>query len=49
VILPDVKILVYAHRRDAKEHRMLRRCLEEVIEADQPYALFDVVLSGFIL
>jgi uncharacterized protein len=48
VILPDVNVLVYAHRQDAKEHRVFRRWLEEVVGADQPYALSDVVLSGFI-
>jgi toxin-antitoxin system PIN domain toxin len=48
VILPDVNVLVYAHREDTKEHRALGLWLEEVIGADQPYALSDVVLSGFI-
>jgi predicted nucleic acid-binding protein len=48
VILPDVNVLVYAHRRDTEQHRPLRRWLEDVVAADQAYALSDLVLSGFI-
>ena len=48
MILPDVNVLVHAHRRDAHEHRRLRRWLEGVIEADGAYAMSDLVLSGFI-
>jgi toxin-antitoxin system PIN domain toxin len=48
VILPDVNVLVHAHRRDAHEHRLLRRWLEDVVEADGAYAMSDLVLSGFI-
>jgi len=48
VILPDVNVLVYAHRRDTQDHRRLRGWLEDVVEADQAYALSELVLSGFI-
>lgn len=48
MILPDVNVLVQAHRRDAQEHRPLRKWLEGVVEADQAYGLSDLVLSGFI-
>jgi toxin-antitoxin system PIN domain toxin len=48
VILPDVNVLVYAHRQDTEEHRLLRPWLERAIEADQAYAMSDLVVSGFI-
>jgi toxin-antitoxin system PIN domain toxin len=48
VILPDVNILVYAHRRDTAEHRAVRRWLEGVVEADEAYAMSDLVISGFV-
>lgn len=48
MILPDVNVLVYAHRRDVEEHHLFRRWLEGVVEGDQAYALSDLVLSGFI-
>ena len=48
MILPDVNILVYAHRRDTTEHRAVRRWLEGVVEADEAYAMSDLVISGFV-
>jgi uncharacterized protein len=48
VILPDINVLVYAHRRDTHEHRPFKRWLEGVVEADRAYALSDLVLSGFV-
>jgi toxin-antitoxin system PIN domain toxin len=48
VILPDVNVLIYAHRRDAREHRAYRDWLEGVLNGDVTYAVSDVVLSGFV-
>jgi uncharacterized protein len=48
VILPDVNVLVYAHRRDTGQHRLFQRWLEGVIDADEAYAMSDLVLSGFL-
>lgn len=48
MILPDVNILVYAHRADAPDHPVYRRWLEDVINSDQAYGMADIVLSGFI-
>jgi toxin-antitoxin system PIN domain toxin len=48
VILPDVNVLVYAHRRDSRQHAELRPWLEGVIAADQAYGMSDLVLSGFV-
>jgi toxin-antitoxin system PIN domain toxin len=41
-------VLVYAHRRDADRHAEYRGWLEQVMNADQPYGVADLVLSGFL-
>lgn len=48
VILPDVNVLVYAHREDAPNHAAYRDWLETVINGDQAYGMADLVLSGFL-
>ena len=48
MILPDVNVLIYAHRRDAPEHAAYRDWLEDVLNGDATYAVSDVILSGFI-
>ena len=48
MILPDVNVLVYAHRADAPKHAAYRRWLEDVINSDQAYGMTDIVLGGFL-
>jgi hypothetical protein len=48
MILPDVNVLVYAHREDAVDHPQYRLWLEGVLKSGQPYAISDHVLSGFL-
>jgi len=48
VLLPDVNILVYAHREDAPGHERFRIWLEELINGDEAYGISDLVCSGFI-
>lgn len=48
MILPDVNILVYAHREDSVNHPAYREWLESVIINDQAYGISDMVLSGFL-
>jgi uncharacterized protein len=48
VILPDVNILVYAHRADAADHRRFRDWLEELVSSPEPFGLSELVLSGFL-
>jgi toxin-antitoxin system PIN domain toxin len=48
VILPDVNVLVLAHRRDHDEHERLRSWLEDEVNSDSPFALADIAVSGFI-
>lgn len=48
MILPDVNVLVYAHREDAPHHRDYRQWLETVVNSDRAYGMADIVLSGFL-
>ncbi len=48
MILPDVNVLVYAHREDAVDHTRYRQWLEEILQSGQPYGISDHVLSGFL-
>jgi uncharacterized protein len=48
VILPDVNVLVLAHRRDHDEHDQVRSWLEEEVNSDRPFALADLAVSGFL-
>jgi len=48
VILPDVNVLVYAHRRDASRHDEYRHWLERAVAGPAPFGLSDLVLSGFV-
>ena len=46
--LPDVNVLIYAHREDAPEHARYAAWLKALTSADEPFALSDVVLAGFL-
>jgi toxin-antitoxin system PIN domain toxin len=48
LILPDVNVLVIAHRRDQEHHQELREWLREQVDSDRPFALADVALAGFL-
>lgn len=48
MVLPDVNVLVYAHREDASDHREYRMWLESVVNGDEAFAISELVLSGFI-
>lgn len=48
MILPDVNVLVYAHRRDTPDHQAYRSWLESVLDSDSAYAMSELVLSGFL-
>lgn len=48
MVLPDVNVLVYAHREDAANHIACREWLEGVVNGDEAYAVSDLVLSGFV-
>jgi toxin-antitoxin system PIN domain toxin len=48
MILPDVNVLIYAHRSDAPDHARYRDWLEKAIGSEAAFGLADVVLSGFL-
>lgn len=46
--MPDVNVLVLAHRQDAPEHAAYAAALVRLVEADEPFGLSELVLSGFL-
>ena len=48
MLLPDVNVLVYAHREDAPDHARYRDWLQALVSGDEAYGMADVVLSGFV-
>src|ERR1700733_3530173 len=46
--LPDVNVLIYAHREDAPEHHRYAEWLRGLAGSDEPFALSSVVLGGFL-
>ena len=46
--LPDVNVLIYAHREDAPEHRQHVAWLRALTTSAAPFALSEVVLAGFL-
>jgi hypothetical protein len=46
--LPDVNVLIYAHREDAPEHERFAGWLLALTEADEPFAVSEVVLASVI-
>ena len=48
MVLPDVNVLVYAHREDTPHHGGCRDWLEQLINGDAAFGLSEWVLSGFL-
>jgi hypothetical protein len=48
MLLPDVNVLVYAHREDAPNHERFRDWLQAVVNGDEAYGISDLVCSGFL-
>lgn len=48
LILPDINVLVYAHREDTPHHPAFRDWLDRIINGIEAYGMADIVLSGFI-
>ncbi len=48
MILPDVNVLVLAHRADQDEHEQVRDWLEREVNSERPFALADVAVAGFL-
>lgn len=46
--MPDVNILIYAHRSDDAHHEFYRRWLEELANGPEPFALSELVAVAFL-
>lgn len=46
--MPDVNVLVYAHRRDEAVHEAYRDWLEQLVNAPEPFGLSTLVVAGFL-
>ena len=48
MILPDVNVLLYAFRDHVPDHTAYKAWLDTTVESPEPFAIADIVLSGFI-
>lgn len=48
MLLCDVNVLVYAHRKDSTAHVACRAWLEALVNGDEAYGVSELVLSGFV-
>ena len=48
MLMPDVNVLVYAHRADEARHEAYARWLKAVIDGPEPFALSVLVAVGFV-
>ncbi len=48
MLLFDVNVLVYAHRKDGPDFSQYQNWLQEALNGDEPFGMADVVLSGFV-
>ncbi len=46
--MPDVNVLVYAHREEAPAHDRYASWLTALVEGSEPFALSELVLHGFL-
>jgi hypothetical protein len=48
MLMPDVNILIYAHRQESPAHARYAKWLTALAEGLEPFALSEPVLQGFI-
>ncbi len=48
VLLPDVNVLIYAHRLEATEHERYAEWVRALATGPEPFALSDLGSSGFV-
>ena len=46
MVLIDINVLVYAHRRDSLDHAAYRCWVEDQVGSDRAYGMSELVLSG---
>jgi hypothetical protein len=44
--LPDINVLIYAHRQGAPAHDRYGAWLKALVEAPEPFAVAEIVLAG---
>lgn len=48
MLLPDVNVLIYAHRRESPDHDHYRQWLDDLLNGPADFAMSELVLSGFV-
>jgi uncharacterized protein len=48
MLMPDVNILIYAHREDEKCHEAYAKWLKSLVDGAEPFALSVLVAVGFV-
>ncbi len=48
MILPDVNVLLYAHREDALRHADYRQWLDRILNSGESFAVSDLILSSVL-
>lgn len=48
MILPDVNVLLYAHRREYPDHEAYAAWLRRTVTSPEPFALSELVCSAFV-
>ena len=46
--MPDVNVLVYAHRREDPDHEFYRRWMEDLVNGAEPFAISSLVAVAFV-
>jgi uncharacterized protein len=46
--MPDVNVLIYAHREEAHDHERYAGWLTELVAGPEPFALSTMVMQGFV-
>ena len=46
--MPDVNVLVYAHRAETRDHLRYAKWIEALATGPEPFALSEAVLHGFL-
>lgn len=48
MLMPDVNVLVYAHREDEALHGVARDWIDSTVNGSEPFALSALVVVGFV-
>lgn len=46
--VPDINVLIYAHRGEVDEHERYAKWLEELVNGDEPFGASEMALFGFV-